>query len=25
VRNPGGQMPQGFTVEPGTYKEVADY
>ncbi len=22
VRNPGGQMPQGFTVEPGTYKEV---
>jgi hypothetical protein len=21
--NPGGQMPQGFTVEPGTYKEVA--
>jgi len=22
VRNPGGQMPQGFTIEPGTYKEV---
>ena len=21
--NPGGQMPQGFTVEPGTYKEIA--
>jgi Tfp pilus assembly protein PilX len=21
--NPGGQMPQGFTIEPGTYKEVA--
>ncbi len=21
--NPGGKMPQGFTVEPGTYKEVA--
>ena len=20
--NPGGQMPQGFTVEPGTYKEI---
>ena len=25
VRNPGGQMPQGYTIEPGTYKEVADY
>jgi hypothetical protein len=25
VRNPGGQMPQGFTIEPGTYKELADY
>ena len=23
VKNPGGQMPQGFTIEPGTYKEVA--
>ncbi len=22
VKNPGGQMPQGFTVEPGTYKEI---
>jgi hypothetical protein len=21
--NPGGQMPQGFTVQPGTYKEVS--
>src|SRR5215469_16595981 len=21
--NPGGQVPQGFTVEPGTYKEIA--
>jgi len=20
--NPGGQMPQGFTIEPGTYKEI---
>src|SRR6266446_7931967 len=25
VRNPGGQMPQGYTIEPGTYKELADY
>jgi hypothetical protein len=23
AKNPGGQMPQGFTVEPGTYKEVS--
>ncbi len=23
VKNPGGQMPQGFTVEPGTYKEIS--
>jgi hypothetical protein len=23
VKNPGGQMPQGFTVESGTYKEVS--
>jgi hypothetical protein len=23
VKNPGGKMPQGFTVEPGTYKEVS--
>lgn len=23
VKNPAGQMPQGFTVQPGTYKEVA--
>jgi hypothetical protein len=23
VRNPTGQMPQGFTVQPGSYKEVS--
>ncbi len=23
AKNPGGQMPQGFTIEPGTYKEVS--
>lgn len=23
VTNPGGRMPQGFTIQPGTYKEVA--
>jgi Tfp pilus assembly protein PilX len=23
--NPGGQLPQGFSIAPGTYKEVADY
>jgi len=21
--NPGGQLPQGFSVEPGTYKEIS--
>ncbi len=23
VKNPGGQVPQGFNIEPGTYKEVS--